>query len=151
MLTSKEREWILSERARYTREETGSKRLKDYKIRNKAKAMIKDLSFMAKELAPDQHRQVFTRETLLELAEAFHAYSTKEKERFKGDNDAIVCNKELFYLGVEMSNSLLSMARNLVSERYYRLIWGMGRRLLPQEKETDALTRIYYEIKYAET
>jgi hypothetical protein len=147
MLTESQRQWILKERDLYDEEDTSQKRMKDKRIRDKAREALKNLAFLARNLDPDQHRQVFTKETLLPIGEAFHAYSTKEKERFESDKDVVVVNKELFQIGVEMSNWFLLMARNLIAERYYRLIWGTGKKLLPTEREIDALTQIYYETQ----
>ena len=146
MLNKNQRQWVERDRALYD----GDKRSKDQRIRNTAKKALSDLAFLAKELDPSQHKQVFTLKNLEPLAEALHNYSTKEKDRFEGKKDAIVCNKELFDVGITMSNWLLSMSRNLVNERYYELIWGTGERVLPPRTDIDGLTTVFFATEHGE-
>lgn len=65
----------------------------------------------------------------------------------KDDKTAVVCNEELFKIGVDIGNRLLVMAKMLVREHYRKMIWGTGERLLPTKEDIEGLTTVYFAIK----
>lgn len=151
MLTDKQREWVLNGRKQYSEENTLVKRQRDQSVRDAAKKALSDLAFLAKELSPDQHKQVFKWKYLEPFAEGLHAYSTEEKKRFKSKRDAMVVNNELFYIGISMSNWFLSMSKNLVTADYYKLIWGTDLRALPSKEDIAGLTKVFYATGISKT
>jgi len=65
----------------------------------------------------------------------------------KNDKDVIVYNEELFKIGFDLGNTLLIMAKALVTERYRKLIWGTDRRALPTRNDIKGLETTFYAIE----
>ena len=151
MLTKNQREWIRTGRSRYTKQDTSVKRLKDYKIRETARKMIKDLTWLAGALAPTQHKQIFNAETLTPLTKALSDYASecarREREKDK-DKKAIVYDDCLFRMGVEIGNEFLTIAGVLLGEKYRK---GVTIRILPSKARIDDLNTIYSALKTAKT
>ncbi len=72
LLRKSDREWVVERIKRYETESSrnGVFRQKDQRIRNKGRAALGDLTYLAENLAKDQFEQIFTLEELRKLVAA---------------------------------------------------------------------------------
>lgn len=148
MLTQKEREWVLTERNRYTKKDTTTKRVRDYKIRKKARKMLEDLTFLAGALSSNQHKQIFNVESLKPFVDALGEYASAHASRERDkEKRAITYDATLFKMGVLLGNEFLTIASLLMGERYRK---GVTIQILPPKERIDDLNIIYNALKVAE-
>jgi phosphoenolpyruvate synthase/pyruvate phosphate dikinase len=84
-LTDDERE-VVEDSEKHNRMLSSRKRQHDYRVREKAKQMLKDLKLLAEKLPEKQQKQIFTPELFLPMVQAVvtqHKDVITEKEKFK--------------------------------------------------------------------
>lgn len=149
MLTERDREWILTKRERYAKKDTGVKRQRDYRIRKKTTKTLEDLAWLAENLAPDQHEQVFNMETLNSFTEALMNYASKRRQKTR-NTEHIVYDERLFKIGLVLGNKFLTMANMLIGESYRNLLHGTRTRLLLSKETIDNLNIVYNALRMTE-
>lgn len=138
-LTEKDRKYITFGRMQHR----GKSRQKDLRIRNKIKKELEDIGFCLGELSEDQHKQVFTPETILPLFESMRKYSNKIGNV---DEKGIVSNERIFRISIAISRYCLNqLGIQLINEPHKSIMIGSSRILLPQE--INALATIYYTLE----
>jgi len=142
--------WLELVRPRYAKKSTNLSRQKDFRIRKKAIKALEDLSYLARTLNPDQHKQIFTSDSLSLFVEALMKYASRraheQREKDK-EKRAIVYDKRLFKIGVILGNKFLTMASLLMGEKYRK---DATIRILPSKERIDDLNTIYNALKMAE-
>lgn len=144
MLREKERAYLELVRPRYLQKGKPKEeriRKRDNDIRKKAKKAIEYLTYLAENLIPDQHKQVFNEETVIPLIEAI--FSDKHPEWKTETKESIVLDERLFRLAVTTSKLCLKKSDGLINLRVKQMIGEKGLNLFPQEKELELIKTIY--------
>jgi hypothetical protein len=144
VLGEKERGYLEIERPRYLNKvKAGRIRKHDDYIRKKAEKAIEYLKYLAENLVPDQHEQVFSEEKISPLIEAIFPQTSKHPEWKNETSKAIISDERLFRLAVRTSQVCINKSVELINSDVRQLVRGVSKRAFPDEQDLELVKTLY--------
>jgi hypothetical protein len=151
MLREEERNYLEKERPRYLEDGTpriGKIRKRDSDIREKGQKAISYLKYLAENLTPDQHEQVFNEETFFPLIQSI--FSENHPEWKTETKKSPISDERLFRLAVETSQFCLNKSVLLINPDLRRLVGGSSLRVFPEEQNLELVKTLFVYPKFLE-